>query len=291
MNRDTPATRPSTARRAWVGALLGLLLIAVFAVTSFTPGTSSAYSAKITNNTNTAATAANFTCTGAYAVDKANALFQYPLTEATGATTATDISGKAANGTYQGSMTTGTTTPIACPRDTGSSYVLNGTTSYLTTPTQVAGPTTFTLETWFKTSTPSGKLVGFENLQTGSSGQYDRHVYLSPTGQIVFGTYNGGTQVITSPAGYANGAWHHVVATFSAGTGMNLYLDGALSASNTAYTVAESHTGYWRFGQGNLNGWPNAGTNTYITGTLRYAAVYTTAFTQAQITNHYAAGH
>ncbi|RFA13094.1 signal peptidase I [Subtercola boreus] len=291
MSGDTPATRPLTTRHAWAGALLALLLVGVFAVTWFTPGTSSAYSAKITNNTDTAATAANFTCTGAYAVDKANALFQYPLTEATGATTATDTSGAAANGTYQGAMTASGTTPIACPRDAGTSYVLNGSTSYLSTPTQVTSPPTFTLETWFKTSTPSGKLVGFESLQTGTSGQYDRQVYLSPTGQVIFGTYNGGTQVITSPAGYANGAWHHVVATFSAGTGMNLYLDGAPAASNTAFTTAEAHAGYWRFGQGNLNGWPNAGTNSYVTGTLRYAAVYTTALTQTQITNHYAAGH
>ncbi|WP_253259471.1 LamG domain-containing protein [Subtercola boreus] len=271
--------------------MLALLLAGLFWATAVTPGTSSAYIARITNNTDTAATAANFTCTGAYGVDKANALFQYPLTEASNSTSATDISGKAANGTYQGLMIANSTTPIACPRDPGRSYLLNGSTSYLTTPTQVTSPGTFTLETWFKTSVASGKIVGFESGQTGTaSGQYDRQVYLSPTGQVIFGTYNGGVQVVTSPAGYANGAWHHMIATFSAGTGLNLYLDGSLAASNTTYTTAEPHAGYWRFGQGNLNGWPNAGANTFLTGTLRFAAVYSIVFTQAQINNHYAAG-
>ncbi|RFA23337.1 LamG domain-containing protein [Subtercola boreus] len=290
MSIRTPGNPPLAPWRGLGITALTFLLIAVIAVTAFAPGTSSAYVAKITNNTDTAATAANFTCTGAYGVDKANALFQYPLTETTG-TVAADISGKNANGTYQGSLASSTTTPIACPRDTGSSYVLNGSTSYLTTPTQVTSPATFTLETWFKTSVASGKIVGFENGQTGTaSGQYDRQVYLSPTGQVIFGTYNNAVQVITSPAGYANGAWHHMIATFSAGTGMNLYLDGTLAASNTTYTAAEPHAGYWRFGQGNQNGWPNTGTNTFFTGTLRYAAVYTTVFTQAQTNNHYAAG-
>ncbi|RFA13146.1 hypothetical protein B7R22_14200 [Subtercola boreus] len=124
----------------------------MFWATASTPGTSSAYIAKVTNNTDTAATAANFTYTGAYGVDKGNALFQYPLTEAANATAAADISGNNAIGTYQGSMTASSTTPIACPRDTGTSYVLNGTTSYLTTPTQVTSPARFTLESRFKTS-------------------------------------------------------------------------------------------------------------------------------------------
>lgn len=284
----------SPRRRGWRsmvgGGLLTVLLAATCALTAFAPGTNSAYIAKITNSVDTAATAPYFTCAAAYAADKANALFQYPLTEATNATTALDASGRTANGTYQGSMTRATTTPIACPRDTTGAYVLNGTTSYLSTPTQVTTPATFTLETWFKTSVGGGKLVGFENNQTGTSSVYDRQVYLNPTGQLIFGTYNNGLQTITSPLDYDDNLWHHVIATFSASTGMNLWVDGKNVAANTSYTTAEAHAGWWRFGGGNLSGWPTPGTTGFFTGSMRYAAVYTVVLSPATIANHYAAG-
>jgi len=57
-----------------------------------------------------------------------------------------------------------------------------------------------------------------------------------------------------------------------------------------------TYTGYWKVGCGNLNtwqdwtttwlsGWPN-----YYTGQLRFAAVYTTTLTAAQVLQHYQAG-
>ena len=61
---------------------------------------------------------------------------------------------------------------------------------------------------------------------TGSSNSYDRHVYMQDDGQLVFGTYTGQLNTITSPASYNDGQWHHVVATQS-GNGMKLYVDGA----------------------------------------------------------------
>ncbi|RFA11303.1 hypothetical protein B7R54_14590 [Subtercola boreus] len=288
-----PSSR-SFGRRGWRGIVGGGLLAALLAttcvLTALTPGTNSAYVARITNSVDTAATAPYFTCAAAYAADKSNALFQYPLTEATGATTALDVSGRTANGNYQGSMTRSTTTPISCSRDTNSAYVLNGTTSYLSTPTQVTTPATFTLETWFKTTVGGGKLVGFEANQTGTSSVYDRHVYLNPTGQLIFGTYNNGLQTITSPLDYDDNLWHHVIATFSASTGMNLWVDGKNVAANATYTTAEAHAGWWRFGGGNLSGWPTPGATGFFTGSMRYAAVYTVVLSPATISNHYAAG-
>jgi hypothetical protein len=280
------ARRIAVAVAVAAGASLSLAMLLV-------PSTSSAYVARITNSTDTAASAANFTCAGAIAVDASNAIYQFPLTEATNSTSAANTVSASTPGTYRGSMTSSATPPLACPRDAGGAYVLDGTSSYLSTPTvQSTSPATFSTEVWFKTSVAGGRLIGYGNTQTGSSSQYDRHTYLATTGQLVFGTYNSGYDTIISPAGtsYADGAWHQVVSTFSAATGMILYVDGKQVAINAAYTAAEADQGYWRVGYDNLSGWTGTAANYYFKGSMRFAAVYKTALTAAQVQNHYVAG-
>ncbi len=288
MNAVTTVAGTRQRRSIGILAIAGVLAVGLLA--QLVPATSSAYVARVTNSANSAATAVNFTCSGALAVDKASALFSYRLNEASGAASAIDYASGSRPGTYVGSMTSTTATTPACPRDPGGSYVLNGSTSYLYMSGAQADPTTFSLEVWFKTTVAGGKLIGFGNAQTGASTQYDRHLYLTTAGQIAFGTYNGGTQIVTSPAAYNTGAWHQAVATMSAGTGMILYVDGVRVASNPAFTTPENHTGYWRIGYDNLNGWTGAGTPYFFTGSMRFAAVYTTVLSQTQVTNHYAAG-
>ena len=274
-------------RLAAVVLVLGLVVVVL--LNAFSP-TRSAFSAVVTNSGNTAATAPYFTCTAAVGADTANALFAYRLTEASNASTATDWSGKGANGTYQGAMAATTPSPNACPRDAGSSYVLNGSTSFVSTPRSSANPTTFSEEVWFRTTVAGGMLIGFGSNQVQASGQHDRQVYINTGGQLVFGTYNGTTQVVTSPKAYTDGAWHHVVATMSAGTGMRLYADGVLVASNTAYTAPEPYTGYFRIGYDTVSGWPGQPANFAFTGSMRYAAVYSTVLSATQVANHAAAG-
>jgi hypothetical protein len=58
---------------------------------------------------------------------------------------------------------------------------------------------------------------------------------------------------VSSGTGLNNNQWHMAVATQSA-AGMRLYIDGVQVASN-ANTVAETQTGWWRAGCGNLAGW------------------------------------
>ncbi|TCK66155.1 LamG domain-containing protein [Curtobacterium sp. PhB136] len=269
-----------------VALVLVLALVAVVLLAQFAP-TRSAFSAKVTDSSNTAGTAKDFTCSGAIDDDLTGAVFAYKLGEATGAKTAVDWSGKGANGTYQGTMTAATPSPNACPRDPGSSYVLNGGTSFVSTPTAVKNPTTFSEEVWFKTTVAGGLLIGFGSNQVAVSGQHDRQIYLNTSGQLVFGAYNNAVQVVTSPASYNDGAWHHVVSTMSAATGMRLYADGVLVASNTAYTLPENATGYWRVGYDTTTGWPGTANNYSFTGSMRYAAVYSTVLSQTQVTNHY----
>ena len=79
----------------------------------------------------------------------------------------------------------------------------------------MAGPQTFSVEGWFKTTTNTGgKLIGFGNSQTGSSSNYDRHIYMMNDGQLVFGVWNNATETIETPNVYNDGQWHYVVATY-----------------------------------------------------------------------------
>ncbi|QOD43867.1 LamG domain-containing protein [Clavibacter zhangzhiyongii] len=283
---DAPAGPRRASRLAGIAAAVSAA--ALGAVLLLAPGTNGAYTASIRNTNNTAASsAAFFTCSSAFAADRADALFAYPLNEATGSTTAVDAATGAYPGTYRGAMASDTTSTRACPRDTGGAYVLDGS-DFVTNALQARGPAVFSTEVWFKTTVKGGKLIGFGNSQSGSSSAYDRHTYISTTGQLAFGTYNGGYQTIVSPASVADGAWHHVVATMSS-AGMVLYLDGARVAGNAAFTAPESNSGYWRIGYDNTSGWPNAG-SAYFVGSMRFAAVYKTALTPAQVQAHYTAG-
>lgn len=287
------ATPTPTRRRLRLGGLIATLLLltiaTISALSGSTPFVLAGFTAKINNGTNTVATAPYFKCTDAEAADKSTALFQYYLNDTSGSTSVTDSSGNSATGTYQGAMTTSTATPLACSRDTGGAYVLNGTTSYISTPTKYTNPTTFSEEVWFKTTVAAGKLIGFGSAQTGSSGNYDRHIYVSTTGALVFGIYSSGIKIITTPKAYNDGQWHQVVGTLSPTGGMSLYVDGALIGTNTA-TTPENTTGYWRIGYDNTSGWSNNGSNYYFNGSLRYAAVYSSVLTAQQVSNHYAAG-
>lgn len=291
--RGPRRSQKSPKRGLRIGALtvaLGVLAVAaVGAIGGATPFTIAGFTAKVSNGTNTVATAPYFKCSDAEAADKSSAAFQYYLNETSASTVARDSDGNAANGTYQGSMTTSTTKPIACSRDTGGAYVLDGSTSYVSTPTLLAGPATFSIEVWFKTTVAGGELIGFGDKQTGLSRNKDRVLYIAATGQVVFATYNGANQALSDPGNYADGKWHHVVGTMSPQAGMSLYIDGKLSISYP-FTTAQSFNGYWRVGYDNLNGWPSVASNYFFTGSMRYAAAYSTALTAQQVSNHYAAG-
>lgn len=274
------------------GRLVAALLVAALAVVllcnQFAP-TRSAYSATVTNSGDTAATAPYFTCAAAAQADAAGALFEYDLDEPSASRTAADSSGKGNAGTYQGTMTA-TANPGICARDGGPAYTLNGTNSFVSTPRSYANPTTFSEEVWFRTTVAGGLLIGFGSNQVATSGQHDRNVYITTGGQVSFGTYNGTTQVITSSKVVTDGAWHHVVATMSPTNGMRLYLDGAPVASNPAFRAPENYTGYFRVGYDTISGWPGAPAKEYFTGSMRYAAVYSTELSATQVANHAAAG-
>ncbi|WP_281423668.1 PKD domain-containing protein [Microbacterium flavum] len=205
--------------------------------------------------------------------------------EPAGATKALDAALDANQGTYYGDVTKGVSGALSGVSNTG--ITLNpsgGTQTGISSDASFSNPTTFALETWFKTnSTSGGKILGFGNAQTGLSNNYDRHVYMAPDGTVKFGVWTGGAQIIQSGPGLNDNKWHHVVAQMSS-NGMELYIDGAL-ASSSANTQAQDYTGYWRVGGD--SGWEG---DQYWRGSVDEVAVYPQALTAAQVGSHFTLG-
>lgn len=173
---------------------------------------------------------------------------------------------------------------------TGASTFTGTSTGRVSTTDKVAPPAEFSTELWFKTNTTTGgKLIGYGNAASGDSTSYDRHLYMTNNGRLIFGTYQGSTQTIQNSTALNNNAWHHAVATQGA-DGMKLYVDGALVASAPGATSAENTLGYWRIGGDNIASWPSAPSSKYFKGALDEVAVYPYALTAAQVQTHYGIG-
>jgi hypothetical protein len=296
MNEPLPRRRP----------VIGLMVVLVLLGSGLTVrGSAGAFTAKITNSSDTIATittATYFTCASAeIGASGTGALFAYPFGESSG-NVATDISGNGNNGTYHapGSLTFGVVTSAVCPRDHTTVMTVNGGNTYVTGPSD-SDPQAFSEEIWFKTSA-SGYLMGFGGNPSGQNSTlsgYDRQLYVSANGYLVFDVYSGAYQHIASTATYNDNAWHHAVATLSS-AGMNLYADGALVASDPTITGARCYlagactglgvSGYWRIAWDNLTGYYDVPPSFRFAGSLAYAAVYPYALTAGQVKDHYIAG-
>ncbi|MES2778353.1 MAG: LamG-like jellyroll fold domain-containing protein [Bacteroidota bacterium] len=169
----------------------------------------------------------------------------------------------------------------------GKAYSFNGTSQYVSTADPYVNPDNLTVSIWFKTSTTAGgRLIGFGNLQTGSSAQYDRHLYMNNAGQIYFAVYPGSVVSINSALSYNDNIWHLATATLSSTTGMALYIDGVQVGSN-GNTTAQNYTGYWRIGYDNLNGWTSQPSSFYFNGALDDALIYSRAISASEVTTLY----
>lgn len=194
------------------------------------------------------------------------------------------------NGVYGGGVTLGQPGAIRCSTNTAATF--NGSTGYVgaaSGTSSVAGPNIFTIEAWFKTSVGGGKLVGFGRSRTGSSTSFDRHVYLTNAGRVVFGVRPAGVvRTVASASSYIDDQWHMVTATLGA-AGMVLYVDGVQVAADAATVSGESYNGYWRLGYDNLTGWGTTQpTNFFFTGTLDEIGVYPTQLSATDVAAHYA---
>ncbi|WP_412076677.1 LamG-like jellyroll fold domain-containing protein [Streptomyces xanthophaeus] len=173
---------------------------------------------------------------------------------------------------------------------TGSSTAMgfNGTSQLVHGDRRQSVGSAFTVETWFKTNTTrGGKLIGFGNNTTRNSSLYDRHLYMTNTGRLVFGVNDGSNRTVSTGLfeTYNDNKWHHVVGTQGPG-GITLYVDGQNKGTLNARSSG-TYGGYWHVGGDNLAGWPTRPTSNYFAGQLDESAVYPTALTQAQVKSHF----
>lgn len=289
--------------------LIGAIVVAVVASVSVVSlsTTGAAFTASIKNSANSAGTRTYFTCRQAL-TRTSGAVFAWPLD----ATNGRNEPALAGTQTGYHSRAISASNSTGCLRDTPQRSVsfsaATGSTRCLSMQPVSEGstPTTFSIAAWFRTNTqPGGRIVGFSDAATGvAEDNYDRIVYLDKDGRVIFGVYPGSVRIVASDAGkdYADNSWHHVVATLSPAAGdtlgQRLYIDGRLAAgSTTSVTAAQSFSGFWKVGCGNLDNWRHATSTSnefdgpkYFTGQLQYVAVYNRALSQAEVTEHFNAG-
>ncbi|MFB9378399.1 LamG-like jellyroll fold domain-containing protein [Kineococcus gynurae] len=165
----------------------------------------------------------------------------------------------------------------------GTAEVPAGTTNATT------GPQVFSTEAWFNTtSTSGGKIIGFGDSATGTSGGYDRHVYMTNDGKLVGGVYVNGIQTVTSKRSYNDGQWHQVVMT-QGDNGLALFVDGVQVGRKSDVRGAQPFSGYWRIGGDNLDWWPNQPAARAFAGSIDDVSVYPNELTATQVANHFTA--
>jgi hypothetical protein len=266
------------------------------------PGTQYSYRIRATDGTNTGALSAAVSVTtarstAAYpaAVLGAGANTYWRLDNA-GPTVGADSSpGNNLELSYGGPAFAGDTGALA--NDSSQSTTFNGTTAYAYGQSRGNAPTVYSAEVWFKTATTQGgKIFGFGNGQPnrydtvpGLSSTYDRNLYMTNTGTLIYGVNSGGTKTVTSALRFNDNAWHHAVAT-QGSNGMRLYVDGAQIGVLPNQTAAQSHWGSWRIGGDQLNGWPLRPTSNYFAGSIDEFAVYPTVLSATQVTDHFNLG-
>jgi hypothetical protein len=190
------------------------------------------------------------------------------------------------NGTLQGGVT-------YTNGEVGQAFSLDGSTGFISTSTLITNPQTFSLSLWFKTATTNGGvLISFDSTQTNpASNTYDRNIYMDNTGALHFGVWTGVASQINSAAGYNDTAWHWVVGSLSASTGLSLYVDGVLAGNNPAVTNAvENYNGYWRFGEDNLLYWPYQPSSYYFQGQVDEVAIFNTVLSSNDVAAIYGVG-
>ncbi len=190
-------------------------------------------------------------------------------------------------GPYGGQIVGGVTggQPGALVGSPDTAMLFNGTSGQILTPPTglPTGNNAWSLEGWMNTSNlpASGKtqkLLAFGGW--GSNGVRPA-VYIDNGAALhaeVWGTSGPGYTIAT-------GAWHHFVATWD-GTTLALWVDGASRTSFTPGALSVASTYGLTIGSDVLGNT----TGDFFNGLLDECAIYSSALTPAQITNHYSLG-
>lgn len=286
-NTANPVYQTNQISNFWTRPAMG------FIDTGLAPGSTHSYRLYVTDPDgnqisrlgNTVTISAN-TSGGAYgdSVKAAGASSYWPLDESSGTAGLDHIGFNDLQ--LQAGVTRGAAGPIS---GVTASTFSGDATGFAVTPSTITGPDTFTAEAWINTTTTSGgKIIGFGNSNTGTSGSYDRHVYMDNNGRIWFGVYPGSVQTVNSSASFNDGQWHQIVASLGA-NGMRLYVDGKVVGSRSDVTSGQQYAGYWRVGGDNLGGWSNQPSSNFFAGSIGQVSLYPTVLSPTTVVNQYVA--
>ena len=197
-------------------------------------------------------------------------------------TTLTDLSGNGNNGTLQAAPTYSALE--------GGTFLLNGTSQYISTTTSFVNPLAQTQCIWFKTTSAAGrKLCGLENAQTGTGAtSYDRMIYVGTDGKVYAGVYDGAVRTAISNTTLNNNIWHHAVFTFT-GTLCTLYIDGFPQTTTATSVAVGAFTGWYRIGSYATTSWTN-GASGYFSGTIGPFQLYNRVLTSDEVSMNFNEG-
>ncbi|MDQ3970708.1 MAG: PKD domain-containing protein, partial [Thermoproteota archaeon] len=152
--------------------------------------------------------------------------------------------------------------------------------------------TTFSVASWFRTSTDfasNAYIVNKGGSGSDTTGQNMNYgISMSTTENIIaeFETRTGVDHIITSPNRYNDGQWHYAVATYDGTTTLRLYIDGVQVASKSTAGAVPDNTGTQPVRIG-----ANSRTlNQYFTGNADEVRVWNRALTSTEVSNAYNSG-
>ncbi|MCT9112241.1 DNRLRE domain-containing protein [Streptomyces mirabilis] len=186
----------------------------------------------------------------------------------------------------------GTDSAVAGTTDTSVGF--DGTDSVIELPADTLKAAAFpTIELWFKTSTPSGVLVGFQDAEVGDKPTSWRPVLnIDGSGKLRGEFYlvgASGATPIVSPQTVTDGKWHHAVLAGGA-SAQSLYLDGAKVGSLSGAIIEQSADYAYLGGGYASSGWTGLSSGTYrFKGQMDEVAVYNRPLDAATVAEHYVA--
>lgn len=266
------------------GSAAGVSAVAVALALVAATGASAAFS----GSTVTAATMRSSAAFPCFSTVQGDPLFAWDFSEK-GGSVAADSTGSGGTGTMSAGVERRTGTCADAP-----SVDLTATSGALGTVVstrRTTGPAVFAAEAWFRTDRAQGRIIGFGSGASGTSGSYDRAVYVGASGKLVFGVHDDAwPRTVTSTARVADGEWHHVVGQYTAGR-LELWLDGALVGSRADVTSSKPYAGYWRVGYDRIsNDWSDYPPSNYFTGSVDGVRVFDRLLSPSEVAAHQRAG-
>lgn len=186
-------------------------------------------------------------------------------------------------GGYTGTVTGGVTrSQPGALSDGNTAMAFDGSSSYVSVPSlTLQFPDNCSVEAWVRLTSPPNpqEIVGFwkpgtSGLRLRCDGRLQCYLEVAGTGFFIVG----------ATTGRFDNAWHHVVFVRSGGTTGTIYVDGVVDGTAAAaagvLTVSPAPIV--------IGARPDSPTQWFAKGTLDEVAIYPTALTPAQISQHYA---